>query len=244
MRRVLIALLLLVVSGAAQTRLDAAKQVKLPGAANDIPYVGSSGVPTVDTGNFTYDPVIGELAAKRFRSNDTVNNTTYAFRPGSGGDSTCEAPTAGQAFMCWRNNRVELTNDGAPYSGIITQLDLDVQMAKARQFCVRKGEDNGPVLVDTDDGPAVHISPVPWTITKVRCLTDMGTSTINFQRNDGTPANILSSDLTCTNSGANGTIDTNEDNLAIDNVVDFVMVTAAVSGTPHRVTVCVSGTED
>ncbi|MFQ5778366.1 MAG: hypothetical protein ACE5IP_10210, partial [Terriglobia bacterium] len=85
-------------------------------------------------------------------------------------------------------------------------------------------------LLDTDDIASVWRAPAAVTLTEVWCEVDAGTTTaINLQRDDGTPANILSADLTCSTTGALGTINALEDNLAAGERIDFVMVTAGAA---------------
>lgn len=81
-------------------------------------------------------------------------------------------------------------------------------------------------MADTDDIPAIVPNRArAVTITEVWCKSNDGTAVINLQRDDGSPANILSSNCTCNNtSGTVCTIDTNEDNLADGNNIDFVFV--------------------
>jgi hypothetical protein len=115
---------------------------------------------------------------------------------------------------------------------------------KTREFGFIIGADNGSALGDGDDQATVFRNSLGngITITEVWCESDAGTPSINLQRDDGSPANILSSNLSCTTSGATGTIDGNEDNLAAGERVDFVMATAG--GTAKRVSVFVKYTVD
>lgn len=96
-------------------------------------------------------------------------------------------------------------------------------------------------LADTDDIPSIWRAPAAITITEVWCESDAGDAVVNLQRDDGSPANILSSNLTCSTGGATGTINTNEDNVADGQRIDFVMVTA---GTNVRVNVMIEYTVD
>lgn len=116
---------------------------------------------------------------------------------------------------------------------------------KLHQFII--GAENGAALVDGDDQPSIFYNH--WgqgiTIAEVWCETDTGTSNINLQRDDGSPANILSASLTCSTSGASSTsFSGTENQIASTQRVDFLMVTAAASGTPHRVTVSIKYTMD
>jgi hypothetical protein len=107
----------------------------------------------------------------------------------------------------------------------------------------RIGSDgSGTVLVDTDDEANFFVNRFNSTvlISQVKCWSDTGTPIINLQRDDGSPANILSSDLTCSTSGAvTTTFSGSEASVATDNKLDFKMVTAG--GAAHRVTVVIEG---
>jgi len=101
-------------------------------------------------------------------------------------------------------------------------------------------------LADTDDIASVSNCSYPGralTITSVRCETDAGSPTVMLQRNDGTAANMLTGNITCTTTrgGAAGTIDTAEDNIAATDTVDFLMVSAS---TADRVSILVQATVD
>jgi len=101
-------------------------------------------------------------------------------------------------------------------------------------------------LADTDDLPSVSNCSYPGralTITSVRCETDAGSPTVMLQRNDGTAANMLTGNITCTTDrgGAAGTIDTAEDNIAATDTVDFLMVSAS---TANRVNILIQATVD
>lgn len=106
------------------------------------------------------------------------------------------------------------------------------------------GAENGSALGDGDDQPSFWINRLGSgvTITEVHCECDAGTPTVNIQRDDGTPADVLSSNLTCSTSGATGTIDTNEDNVADTQKLDFSMRTAG--GVAKRVLLTVKYTLD
>jgi hypothetical protein len=117
-------------------------------------------------------------------------------------------------------------------------------LLRTRQIVFVLGADNGVALVDGDDQPTIYYNSLGGgiTITGVWCESDGGTPSINLQRDDGSPANILSSNLSCSTSGASGSIDTNEDNVASTEKIDFVMATAG--GTAKRVTVVITFTVD
>lgn len=102
------------------------------------------------------------------------------------------------------------------------------------------GADDGSALVDTNDQKDIFSNQLgfPTHLMKVFCRTDTGTATINLQRNDGSPANILAADLPCTSTGASTTTFVSGENALADGMsIDLVVVTAATSGTPHRISV-------
>ena len=96
-------------------------------------------------------------------------------------------------------------------------------------------------LLDADDIPSVFRPGRAITITEVWCETDAGTPSVNLQRDDGTPADVLSSNLTCTTGGATGTIAGAEDNVAATERIDFVMVSAS---TAKRISLMIKYTVD
>ncbi len=132
----------------------------------------------------------------------------------------------------------------------VTRDKVEVEL-RTDQFCfVIKEPTNGLDITDHDIDSIYSNRAKAVTVTEVWCETDVGTATINLQRDDGSAANILSADLVCdTNeqsSCASGcTVDTivlTEDNLAVDNEVDFVLVSVATA--PKRVSLCVEYTID
>jgi len=106
-----------------------------------------------------------------------------------------------------------------------------------RQFTFMLGADNGAVLVDGDDQKQIWWNNLgsTATITKVGCICDGGTPSVNLQRDDGSAANILAGDLTCTTTGATTTSFSGSEATITDGYkVDFVMV--AAGGTAKRLT--------
>ena len=99
------------------------------------------------------------------------------------------------------------------------------------------------------DLPATADIPSIWpnrsravTLTEIWCESDSGTATINVQRDDGTPADICSSALTCATGGDTCAPQGAEDNFSIGQELDHVTVTSP-SGT-KRINVCVLFTID
>lgn len=131
-------------------------------------------------------------------------------------------------------------------SSSVTQINLATQVKGqlpvanlatgviTRSITYIAGCDNCVALVAADDQLTFFRNNIaPMTITEGWCESDTGSPVINLQRDDGTPANVFSSDCTCTTGGTICTIDTAEDNLAVGDKLDFVLVTAA----GNRVTV-------
>lgn len=107
--------------------------------------------------------------------------------------------------------------------------------------------DFGRALEDTDDIPKAVQVPFAQTIVEV-CATvtrGTGTSVINLQRNDGSPENILESDLTATTSGACTTSFASGENvLEYKHFIDFTMVEAAATGAPEALLIMVRTRRD
>jgi hypothetical protein len=112
--------------------------------------------------------------------------------------------------------------------------------SRTRGIVYLGGCDTCSALVDNDDQKTIYLNVIgPMTINSVTCFSDVGSPTINIQRGGVSPANILTSDLACSTSGATTTsfaIST----LNLNETLDFVMVTAG--GTAHRVTVAIQAT--
>jgi hypothetical protein len=113
---------------------------------------------------------------------------------------------------------------------------------RTRAITYLGGCDTCSVLADTDDQKMIYLNVVgPMTITSVKCFSDAGTPTINIQRDDGSPADVLSSALSCSTSGGTSTSFNGSENiLALNDKLDFVMVTAG--GVAKRVTVVITAT--
>jgi hypothetical protein len=102
------------------------------------------------------------------------------------------------------------------------------------------GCDTCTALADTDDQNDFYVNVIgPLTIQSVACYTDGGTPSINVQRDDGSAANILSSNLTCTTGGAAGSINLSEDNVAVNEKLDFTLVSASGA---KRITLVIKAT--
>jgi len=116
----------------------------------------------------------------------------------------------------------------------LVSADLPVS---TRQFVFVLGADNGAALVDGDDQEQIWWNNLgsTATITKVGCICDGGTPTVMIQRDDGSAANILSGDLSCTTTGATTTSFVSGENVISDgHKIDFLIQTAG--GVAKRLT--------
>lgn len=131
-------------------------------------------------------------------------------------------------------------------TGITGKVGIQAQTLRKRNIGFIIGSETGADLTNGDDQPGIYENQLAaFHITSVTCRTNTNTVRINLQRNDGTPANILSSDLDCTTSGATSTSFVSGENaIAVGNMIDFVMVNAAVGGAAKRVTVTITAVVD
>ena len=84
--------------------------------------------------------------------------------------------------------------------------------------------------------PSVWKAEAATTFTSFSCESDTGDAVINFQKDDGTPANILTGNLTCGTSFTAGTLSSTEKIFASGDRLDFQIV----GGTAKRISI--SGT--
>jgi len=131
----------------------------------------------------------------------------------------------------------------APEASTLTETE-----AKTHLIGFMVGADNGSALVDADDQATFYANRLGFgiTLTEVWCECDGGTPRIQLEHDDGTPNSILTDNggagMDCSTSGATGTIDAAEDNIANGSKIDFTMVTAG--GTAKRITLYLKYTID
>lgn len=114
--------------------------------------------------------------------------------------------------------------------------------SRVRGITYLAGCDTCGFLANTDDQKTIYMNVIgPMTINSVTCFSETGTPTINLQRDDDSPADILSGNLSCTTTGATTTSFISGENiLNLNDKVDFLMVLAG--GAAKRVTVVVKAT--
>ncbi|MBI3894477.1 MAG: hypothetical protein HY313_00960 [Acidobacteria bacterium] len=224
------------------------------GASDGDALAGDSATSFFDTGT---------VEADRLPNLESLNGTLDVGSGGTGasttatsgrylkGDGSVWGTSSGSASgtgACTNQVVGTLNSDAAPTcvnissamitDGVVASADLATANKTFVKAVVMFASDG---LADTDDIPSVFRFPAASTVTEVWCETDAGTPSVNFQRDDGTPANLLSANLTPTTTGATGTIDTNEDNFASEERLDFVMVSAS---TAKRISCMVKYTVD
>ena len=134
-------------------------------------------------------------------------------------------------------------------TGVTGNVVAEFQTLRKKTITFRIGSDSGDALVDAQDEMDVWENQIgAMHITSVKCQTNGNSgeqSTINLQRDDGSPADILSSNLVCTNAGATSTSFTSgEDAISVGHKISFVMVTAATAGSPKRLTITITAMLD
>jgi hypothetical protein len=181
-----------------------------------------------------------------------ATGTTQNFANGAGitvttntGTNTHSIAFSGDKTTVGLGN-VDNTSDAAKPISTATQTALDGKASITRQLTFPVGTDDGAALVDTQDYPVVwrnHFG-FTFTITAIYCETDTGSSRINLTHNDGSPAAISASNLDCATTEATSTSFSGSENVIADGqAIGFTMVTAALSGTPHKVLVTIVGHE-
>lgn len=114
--------------------------------------------------------------------------------------------------------------------------------ARIRAITYLAGCDTCSPLSDADDQRTIFVNLIgAMTINSVTCFSDAGSPTVNVQRDNGVAANILTSDLTCSATGATSTaINPEQGTLNLNDQIHFVMVSAG--GVAKRVTVIIKST--
>ncbi|MDH3727978.1 MAG: hypothetical protein OER77_10645, partial [Myxococcales bacterium] len=138
--------------------------------------------------------------------------------------------------------------DGILSLSLGTVLVEDVENDLKTFFDCQNLVDFSTAIPATADIPSMWGEfPFAFQLTKVWCEVEENTATINLQRDDGAPADMLSSDLVCDtteqDSCASGcdvnTIAAAEDNVAVGEQIDFNVV--SIGADVNRINLCISG---
>jgi hypothetical protein len=123
--------------------------------------------------------------------------------------------------------------------GAVPTSDLPLA-SRTRGITYIAGCDSCGLLQSTDGQRQIYVNLVGnMTLNSVTCFSDAGGPTINIARDNGGPTNLLSSNLTCSTSGAS-TRSFASSALNLNDQLDFVMVTA--DGVARRATVIIQAT--
>ncbi len=143
------------------------------------------------------------------------------------------APVPGTALTVDQNHNLRISGGGAL---VFPDGTVQTSSASTRGITFLAGCDTCALLADTDSEQAIYVDVVgSMTILSVACYSDAGNPIINIQRDTGVAANILTSNLTCSPTGASSSsFVVGQNVLNIGDKLDFAMVTAG--GQAHRVT--------
>jgi len=117
-------------------------------------------------------------------------------------------------------------------------FDLDLEVVQGTLVGVIGFED--PVA--TDDFQGFAYAPKDFTITAIYCKTDTGTVDLDIQLDDGTPADVNGTDITCTSSGVYDSSLAGDTGFATGEQMDLAITSVATS--PGELFVQVFGTTD
>lgn len=98
------------------TSLTSGYLPKASGANSIVNSLIDEGITTANT--TTFGDTAG-IAAKKFVSTDTVDNSSISFATGSGGDSTCPAATPGTSYLCTQAAGISESSNGAAYRPVV-----------------------------------------------------------------------------------------------------------------------------
>ncbi|MBI4464654.1 MAG: hypothetical protein HY647_08115 [Acidobacteria bacterium] len=165
----------------------------------------------------------------------TAASMNLVISPTGGGNVGIGTTSPGQKLTV--AGTIESTSGGVKFPDSTTQTTAMRTAALTRAITFIAGCEWCGTLDDAYDQPKIYYNLVgAMTINSVTCFSDTGTPLIQIAKN-GT--NILSSNLTCSPSGATTTSFSNNA-LSLYDFLDFVMVTAG--GAAHRVTVTIQAT--
>jgi hypothetical protein len=139
-------------------------------------------------------------------------------------------------------NTSNISANASAIAAEVTRAQAVEANLRVRGIAYVAGCDSCNLLQTNDSEKTIYMNVVgAMTINQVTCFSDAGSPTINLQRDDGFPANILSADLACSSTGAVTTgIVSAESVLNLNDKIDFYVTSAG--GSAHRVTVVIKTT--
>ena len=209
-------------------RLEVAGNVKISGGGSALVFpdgtVMSTATAGVGGGTITGVTAGTGMSGGGTTGGVTLNNAgvlSFNGRPG------IVAPTAGDYSF-------------PEISGAATTAQLPAA-SLVRAITYLAGCDNCSLLTTMDSQSTIFQNLIgAMTINSVTCFSDAGAPIINAQVNHGgTLTKVLSSDLTCSNSGATSTSFTTSA-LSVNDILNFTLVTA--DGVAKRVTMVIKAT--
>jgi hypothetical protein len=190
-----------------------------------------SGITGINASNISLGTISN--AATSGTSSNVPN--TLVLRDGSG-NFTANTITASNVS----GNGSGLTNVAAASLAGVNNTSL-----RTRSIVYLAGCDNCSVLSTADSQKNIYFNLVgPMTINSITCFSDTGSPKINIQRDDGSPTNMLSGDLTCNSTSSGGSSSSfisGENSMNANDKLDFYITDPGAS-TTHRLTVAISAT--
>lgn len=172
----------------------------------------------------------------------------YPKANGSGAFAASTLSAAGTG-SCTNQAATALNADAAPTCSTVSTAMVSAALkTDTRCFTIGSATAGSPALVDGDDQPTIWSNRTGGgvTLTEVCCEHNSGTAPIvQLQKDDGSPTDMLSTNLTCNTSLASGcttSFVSGENAMANATNLDFKMVTAG--GAATSVSVCRTYTTD
>src|SRR5262249_34489163 len=138
------------------------------------------------------------------RINESGNVGLGVASPAAKLDVAGNLKVTGNATLTGSMTAATLAGNGSAVTNV-NAASLDGVVASSyrnRGIVYLGGCDTCSALTNSDNQNTIYYNVVgAMTITDVKCFSDAGNPTINLQRNDGTPADILSGPMSCSTTG-------------------------------------------
>ncbi|HSW65354.1 MAG TPA: hypothetical protein VLH56_18905 [Dissulfurispiraceae bacterium] len=232
--------------------LDVRGTLRLSGATSG--HVGLA--PAAAAGSTTYTLPTADGSSGQVLSTNGAGTLSWA-SAGGGGDITAVGNCAsGDCFQSVTQNHI-LAGPASGGSGQATARAMvagDIPSGVVTPTHVSAALKTGVInytffdlntdLPNTVDIPSIYVNRAKAiTITEVYCEINAGSASINLQRDDGSAANILSSNLSCSTSGATSTsFASGEASISASHNIDHV--TVSVGASLRRLNVAIKYTVD